>query len=447
MTSSNDPPGGPAAQPGKRRPPTIDLKATEVTGDRAATDPVATDPPRDEGNPTQTETTAEITADATAAASGPSAPASEPPPAPPTGPARPNLLWPLAAAGVAGALVALAIMAATGQLAGRDDAVVAVDTRLARIEQQMRDLAAKPLPVVGDTKTVNDLVGRLARLETQLATPRPPVSDAGLANRLAALEGDLKALGERIDVLGRRNDEISSAANEARKRADSAAAAIAELKKAEASAAPEVQRADIDALTTRLGALEQAAKALEAQLGARASDGADRSLRRVVVASALNAAVERGAPFVAELSAAKAVASDPKALTALEPFAKTGVPTADALSRELTALAPALAKAIGTPPPAGGILDRLKTSAERIVRVRPVDEAAGDDPITVVQRIEVRAEQRNVAGAVTEIAKLPEPARALAKEWVAKVDARNAAIEASRRFAADALAAIGKPSL
>lgn len=166
-----------------------------------------------------------------------------------------------------------------------------------------------------------------------------------------------------------------------------------------------------------------------------------------MVASALNAAVDRGAPYVAELGAAKAAAPDPKVLAALEPFAKAGVPGADALARELLALVPALAKAAGMASRDGGILDRLKANAERIVRVRPIDEVAGDDPVAVIQRIEARAAQGNLAGAMTEIAKLPAPARALAKEWIAKVEARNAAVEASRRFAADALAALGKPSL
>ena len=249
-------------------------------------------------------------------------------------------------------------------------------------------------------------------------------------------------------MLGRRNDEIASIAGEARTRADAAAAAVAELKKAQPSAAPAVKPAEIEALNTRIAALERAAKAMEAQLAGRvAGDGTDRSLRLVVVASTLNAAVERGAPFVAELAAAKAAAPDPKLLAALEPFAASGVPSAAALARELTALMPALAKAVGTTPRDGSILDRLKANAEKIVRVRPIDEATGDDPAAVVRRIEMRAEQGNLNGAVAEIAKLPDSARALTKEWVAKVQARNAAVEASRRFAADALASIGKPSL
>ena len=70
---------------------------------------------------------------------------------------------------------------------------------------------------------------------------------------------------------------------------------------------PTVQPAEIEALANRIAALERAAKALEAQLAATlpAASGADRSLRLVVVASTLNATVERGAPFAAELTAAQ----------------------------------------------------------------------------------------------------------------------------------------------
>jgi hypothetical protein len=146
------------------------------------------------------------------------------------------------------------------------------------------------------------------------------------------------------------------------------------------------------------------------------------------------------------LEAAKTLATDAKALAPLEPFANTGIPSTDALAQELAALTPALAKAVGTPPPAG-ILDRLKANAEKIVRVRPTKEATGDDPAAVVQRIQARAAARDLAGALSEIAKLPAPARDLTREWVTKVEARNAALEASRRLYTAALAALGKPSL
>ena len=418
MTSSNEPPAGRAGQTGRRRPPTIDLKATEVPDETAKADEASAAPRR---HPAIAWLSAGVP-------------------------------WPLVAAGTGGAALTLAGLALAGVFSGRDGGTPVADTRLARVEQQLRDLAAKPLPVAGDTRAVDDLAGRVARLETVAATPKPPIVDPALANRIATLEGDLKALAERVGVLGRRNDDIAAAAGEARTRADAAVAAVAELKselkKVQAPAAPTVKPAEVEALATRVVALERAAKAMEAQLAGRSGgDGADRSLRLVVVASTLNAAVERGTPFAAELVAARAAAPDAKGLAALEPFAKSGVPGTAILARELMALMPALAKMVGTSSRDSSILDRLKANAEKIVRVRPIDEATGDDPAAVVRRIEMRAEQGNIAGALAEIAKLPEGARALTKEWVARVEARNAAVDASRRFAADALASIGKPSL
>jgi hypothetical protein len=306
------------------------------------------------------------------------------------------------------------------------------------MEQQVRELAAKPAPVTVDPRAVDELAGRLSRLETTVATPRPPVADPVVANRIALLEGEIKALGERIGVLARRSDEIALNAIEARKRADAVVT----------PSAPAVSRAEVDALAKRIAALEQTAKSLEAELGRRAGgQGNDPVLRLLAVAGALNAAVDRGTPFVAELDAARALAPDPKALAPLAAFATSGIPSADSLARELAALLPALAKAAGTKPSDGGFLDRLKANAEKIVRIRPIDEPSGDDPDTVLRRIEARTSQRNLAGAVAELNKLPAPVRALAKEWAAKVQAREAALDASRRFVASALSEAGKPSL
>lgn len=429
MTSSNEPPGGPAGQQGRRRPPTIDLKATEV-GQGAETGASAS------SSSTGTEHTG-FRAFRNWLPPKFSWPRFAPPPF--------GFPWTLAAAGAGGAAFILIVLALAGVFSSQDSGNTIADRRIARLEQQLRDLAARQVPSPTAPKALDDLASRLARLETVIATPSAPVSDAALANRLALLGGEIKALVERIDVLGRRNDEIASTASEAGKRADAVTASIAELRKAQTAAAPTVARDEIDALANRIAALERVAKAMETQLAARvASD--DRSLRMVVVANTLNASVERGAPFIAELAAAKAVAPDAAILAPLEPFATAGVPTATALARELAALTPALAKAVGTPARDGGILDRLKANAEKLVRVRPIDDVSGDDPAAVIRRIDIRTEQGNLAGAAAEIAKLPAPARDLAKPWLARVDARNAAIDASRRFAGNALAALAKSS-
>ena len=60
--------------------------------------------------------------------------------------------------------------------------------------------------------------------------------------------------------------------------------------------------------------------------------------------------------------------------------------------------------------------------------------------------IEARASQGNIAGALTELQKLPADARAPKQAelaaWAAKAQARTKAIDAARRLATDAVAAL-----
>jgi hypothetical protein len=80
------------------------------------------------------------------------------------------------------------------------------------------------------------------------------------------------------------------------------------------------------------------------------------------------------------------------------------------------------------------------------VRIRPADEPPGGDRIAILSRIEQRASQGNIAGARSELAKLPAEARApvqaALEAWTAKAEARDKAIETSHRLASDAVAAL-----
>jgi hypothetical protein len=75
-----------------------------------------------------------------------------------------------------------------------------------------------------------------------------------------------------------------------------------------------------------------------------------------------------------------------------------------------------------------------------------VDEVPGDDPATVINRIELRAARSDVPGALADLEKLPAAIRAPADDWIKRAEAQNAAIDAARRFAGDALIALGKGS-
>lgn len=336
---------------------------------------------------------------------------------------------------VAGIGLVLAVLGVASLLLSRDNGVSALDARLAGVELDLRDLAARAPPPAADPKALDAMAGRVAKLEAAGTTPPPSASDPALAARVAALETQVTALAEAVGVLGRRGDEALAAAREARVRADAGAAEISELTQKPPAA---VDRGEFEALANRVAAAERSEKAAE-----KAAESADRAVRLALAATALNAAAERGDAFAAELATVKALGADPKLLAALEPFARAGVPSAAALARQFSELAPALQQA-AEPPSREGVLGRLQMNAEKLVRIRRVDEAPGSDAATIVARSEAKAARGDLAGTAAELGELAPNARAPAEAWIKSVQARAVAIDASRRLAADALAGLNK---
>src|SRR5882672_6112738 len=354
----------------------------------------------------------------------------------------PDPPWRAIGAVVAGVVLVALLVVLAGQFSSDETRIRTIEARIARSEQQVRELVGRAPTNGVDAKVLDDLTARVAKVEAGASNPRSPGADPALANRMATLEGALKSLEEKIGVVARRTDDIDLIARDAREKAATSVAAIAEQtqKMARLGSASE-----LDASVNRIAALERLIGTMQAELAKRGvGETGDRPVRLAVTASALNTAVERGDAFAAELAAAKLLAGNAAALTPLEPFVATGLPSATALGRELVALTNALAQTSGAPPREGGLLDRLQANAERLVRIRPLDEPPGDDPAAVLTRIEQRALQADLPGALAELAKLPAPARAAAQAWIANAQARLAAVAASRRFAAEAYAALGK---
>ncbi|HET7850414.1 MAG TPA: hypothetical protein VFL51_15245, partial [Pseudolabrys sp.] len=86
----------------------------------------------------------------------------------------------------------------------------------------------------------------------------------------------------------------------------------------------------------------------------------------------------------------------------------------------------------------------LQANARNLVHVRPVDAPAGDKPADILTRVEVEASRNDVAGALGDLARLSPDTRAPAEAWIRKAKARQAAIDAARKLAADTAAALGK---
>lgn len=355
--------------------------------------------------------------------------------------------WQLVGAAVGGGLVALLGFWAVNTALRPDDGARALEARLTRAEQQVRELAARPAPALSDPAGIEALNARLAKVESAVtALQSPPSADPSLANRLTRIEGEVKSSGEVVAILNRRTDETATLARDARQRADVNAAAVAELsqKVARFGIAP-VERGDFDALSKRVAAIESSEKAMAAELAKRPATGVtDHAVRFAVASAALRQAIDRGVPFAPLLAMTRPFVSDAQQLAPLEVFAATGVPSAATLARQLSELAPTLYQAAGVPPRDNGLFERLAANAEKLVRIRPVQDVPGTDPTAVIMRIELKAVHSDLAGALAEFAKLPDNVRAPAEDWIKRAEARAAAIRSGNQIAAEALAALGK---
>jgi hypothetical protein len=283
-----------------------------------------------------------------------------------------------------------------------------------------------------------DLSARLDKIERAIEAQR---TEPALGNRIGGVEAQAKSLGNDVAALQRRLDEIAASGQSAAKQADTALNAAEAAKSAsEAANKMEVQRGDLDAVASRIMALESAVKGLAA-----ATAPVDRAARFTIAAEALRAAVERGTPYQAELAALGALGVDQKATAPLEPFAASGVPSTAALAHELDALTPALQQASEPESGDATFLGRLKANAEKLVRVTPAGAPAGNDPAAVLARIRFDAAHGDIAAALAAIDALPDSAKSLAAAWGKKAAACEAALAASRQIASDALTALAKP--
>ena len=277
---------------------------------------------------------------------------------------------------------------------------------------------------------IDTLAARVSDLETRTAKPQAPPTDPVLAARLEAVEKSLASLRAEIAGVRSQSEKLT-----------------ADLNAVKSAPREVVASPDIAAINERLGEIERATRAESAQIAQAANKPADDiALRRVVAASMLDASVRQGEPFPAALAAAKALAPDPQVLKPLDGFAATGVPNPASLSRELLTLVPKLSP----PPPQNsttgtGIIDRLQAGAAKLVRIERTD-AVGNDRGAIVARVTAAALRNDLSDARHELNSLAPGDRAAARAWLDKANERDAALAASRQFAAEAMAALASPS-
>lgn len=378
----------------KRAPPTIDLEASEVTTEAAPASDAA--PP---------EAAAETAAS---------------PDVPPPAPVSPWVVAPVSGA------VAAALVIGVGWMLGWP----AIQP------------ASTPLAPQLNAAAIDDLAARIAGLETRIGKPAASAADPASTARMETLEKSLAALRGELATSRAQSEKLASAITE-----------VKSAPRADGAPAP-----DLSAIDAHIAKIESAVRTQAAEIAQQGSKIADSKaadakpaddlpLRRVVAAALLDVLVRTGDPYSAALAAAKSLAPNADALKPLDQFAASGVPNAGKLAGELLTLVPKLTPAApqDAPTTGSGIMDRLQAGAAKLVKIERTD-TAGTDRGAVVARMTAAALRNDSNEARRELKTLAPADRAAAQAWLDKADARDAALAASRQFAADAMAVLAKPA-
>lgn len=286
---------------------------------------------------------------------------------------------------------------------------------------------ARPSPQPVNTSAMDDLAARVASVEAKANRPAAASPDSAAAARVDGLEKSVGALRGELAAQRTDTDKLAATVNEVK------------TKPREAASPP-----DLTEINVRIAAIERATRAQGAAIAQENAKPADDvPLRRVVAAALLDVLVRTGDPYPAALATAKSLVPGPEALKPLGTFAESGVPSPAALSRELLTLVPKLSPPIESSGAGSSLRDRLQSGAVKLVKIERTD-AVGNQRENIVARVTAAALRNDYSEARRELNKLSSADRAAAQAWIEKADARDAALGASRQFAAEAMTALAK---
>jgi hypothetical protein len=272
---------------------------------------------------------------------------------------------------------------------------------------------------------------------------------ADLDKRIAALEAASAGNGAASDATQR----LASQAKDLRTDVDAEKGEIPELSARVAkleSDAPKASAAgsDLAALAARIDKIEGALAAAktETPVAPEKPAAAENAATIAIVAEVAEERLRSGAGFGSELAALQRLGVDSAALAPLQAVVN-GAPTNGALAASFTEVAPHVLAAI-SPPEQGSVTDRFLAHLHNLVKVRELNETAGDDPQALVSQIEAASRRGDIGAALASFDKLPEAARKAAGDWSTLARARaaaDAALQSIREAAVGLLAGGPKP--
>lgn len=336
------------------------------------------------------------------------------------------------AAGVAGGLIALVVgglLQYSGVFGTPGSAPVvpaSVEAEIAALKSEVEGLKAGTGNTGDVSGRVDGLSQALDQVKSDVASLKQAVESSGAAAGLETLNAKIAEIETRIATIG---PGPEGATPEEIADINEKIAGVEALAKAAGDAGSVVD--------SRLGAVEQSLSALTAKVDAQAQQP---KIALAIAASALKAAIERGAPFKPEFETFAAIAPQAPGLAELRGYAEKGLATRADILAETDEAAKAMIAAASPPAEDADFFERLLSSAESLVTVRPIGDVEGPGVPETVARMEVALQAGDLAKAIAEFDTLPEEAKTAGAAFADRIRARLAA----EQFADQAIAAAMK---
>ncbi len=328
------------------------------------------------------------------------------------------------------------------------------DTRLTKLEQTLAALAAAADsdPQKGRIPQLAALSGRIKDLETSLDTKLAGLQatinqsiearigqtaeaaeaarsgtqridreltgvrteTAKITQRIEALKSDADRLGQTLRVVQEETGGLKSGLDAMKGDLEAKLKSVARPADVTAAVAPVAQK---------LASLESSVQGV-----VRSESDRRQNAQRIVLSLELNnlkRVLDRGQKYAAELAEVKSASGGRFDLAALEAYKDKGVPTLPELMRDFRPIAGRILDA-SLEPEDGTVLERLMAGAKSIVRVRRTDHAPGDTSTeAIIGRIETALKENRLGDVVGEAKALSAEGRTIAKDWLARVEARQ----------------------
>ncbi len=292
-----------------------------------------------------------------------------------------------------------------------DPAVDDLQSRVAGLEQAVSDLAMASPPEVSS----NDESALPPSEEETVGDEAAAASIARIGNRVAEVREQLESLSAAVSGL---ETKLSGRIDTTTEQVDSVTTRVAEL---EQTAPPANLLSILDGLAPR-GDLEE----INARLTNIESDESGNNAKKAALALSvadLARAAQDGKPFVAELEAIQVLTEIESPSENLKSFAQSGMNSEEKLVGQFSRLSHDILMA-DRAAEAKTFVQQLELGFQSMFSVREKGEVEGDTTSAILARAEVRLDEANLEGALTELSGLAGAAAQAAEAWINEARAR-----------------------